>query len=149
MSALREPKPVTLRCPGCHRINRIDLSRKDGAPRCGSCGHLLRLDQPILVNESDFDRTIRDASVPILVDFYADWCGPCTMMAPTLDQMARDHAGAALILKIDTEIDQRLASRFSIRGIPTLIAFRDGRESGRHVGLAQRQELERLLGSIP
>lgn len=140
------PRPVTVRCPHCRRLNRIDLGRKDQAPKCGSCGRPFQLDHPLKVTGADFDRTIRDASVPVLVDFYADWCGPCKMMAPTLDQIARDSAGKALVLKVDTEQDQSLAARFSIRGIPTLIAFREGKESGRIVGLAQRADLERLIG---
>lgn len=141
-----DSKPVTIRCPHCQRLNRVDLGRAGHAPKCGSCSKPLRLDHPFKVTAADFDRTIKDAAVPVLVDFYADWCGPCKMMAPTLDQIARDRVGKALFLKVDTEHDKNLAARFAIRGIPTIIVFRNGQESGRHVGLAQRHELERLLG---
>jgi thioredoxin 1 len=79
------------------------------------------------------------------VDFYADWCGPCRMMAPALDEFARERTGEALVLKLDTDANPASAARFGIRGIPTLIAFRDGKESRRHVGMADRRVLDALV----
>ncbi len=81
------------------------------------------------------------------MDFYADWCGPCKMIAPIVDELAHDRAGQALFLKLDTDRSPGITERFGIRGIPTLIAFRKGTESGRQVGLAGRPELEALVGS--
>jgi thioredoxin 1 len=78
--------------------------------------------------DKDFDRTISGSSVPVLVDFYADWCGPCKIMAPTLDDFAGRKAGEALVLKLDTDANPATAARYGIRGIPTLISFRDGQE---------------------
>jgi thioredoxin len=98
------------------------------------------------VTDADFDRTIQGTSVPILVDFYADWCGPCRIMAPTLDDLAQKRTGESLVLKLDTDANQATAGRFGIRGIPTVIAFRDGKETGRHVGVADMKVLENLLG---
>jgi thioredoxin 1 len=98
------------------------------------------------VTDADFDRTIQGTSVPILVDFYADWCGPCRIMAPTLDDLAQKRTGESLVLKLDTDANQVTAGRFGIRGIPTVIAFRDGKETGRHVGVADMKVLENLLG---
>jgi len=89
---------------------------------------------------------IADAQVPVLVDFYADWCGPCRMMAPTLDDLAQKRAGEVLVLKLDTDANPLTASRFGIRGIPTVIAFQGGNERSRHVGVADLKILENLAG---
>lgn len=88
---------------------------------------------------------IEGASVPVVIDFYADWCGPCKIMAPTLASFAAARAGDVLVLKLDTDANPATPTRFDIRGIPTLIAFRDGRERYRHVGVADRQALDRLI----
>jgi thioredoxin 2 len=138
-------KPVTVRCPFCEQLNRVDLAKLSLGPKCGGCGRPLLLDRPVKATTADFDQTIADSSVPILVDFYADWCGPCRMMAPTLDQFASDRTGEVLVLKVDTDRDPGLSDRFGIRGIPTLIAFDRGKEIGRHVGMASRPQLERLV----
>jgi len=139
-------RPVVLACVFCARLNRVDLARLHNGPRCGECARPILLDRPVKISAASFDETIRSASVPVLVDFYADWCGPCRMLAPAIDELASMHAGHALVLKVDTDRDSELASRFQVRGIPTVVAFRNGAESGRHVGLARRTELESLLG---
>jgi thioredoxin 2 len=139
-------RKVTVRCSSCGRMNRVDLNRLANGPKCGGCGTPLPLDRPLHATGADFDQTIGSAEVPVLVDFYADWCGPCHMMAPTLDALAADKKGQVLVLKVDTEKDPALATRFDIRGLPTVVAFKDGKESGRQVGVAQRPVLERLLG---
>lgn len=139
-------KPVVVTCQFCGKANRVDLARLSAGPKCGECGRPIRLDRPLKVTDADFDRTIQGASVPVLVDFYADWCGPCRVMAPTLDDLAKQRTGDLLILKLDTDANQATASRFGIRGIPTTIAFRNGKETGRHVGVADLKALENLLG---
>jgi thioredoxin 2 len=140
-----QAKPVVVSCVFCGKANRVDLSRADAGPKCGECGRPIRLDRPLKVTDGDFERTIEGASVPVLVDFYADWCGPCHMMAPVLDDIARRRAGSALILKLDTDANPSTPARFGIRGIPTLIAFRNGTEHARHVGVAEAPALEKLL----
>jgi thioredoxin 1 len=103
------------------------------------------LDRPVKATSTDFDRTIETAAVPVVVDFYADWCAPCRRMAPILDQFAADRQGEVLVLKVDTDRDGRVSERFGIRGIPTLIAFRHGVESGRLVGVVSRADLDQLV----
>jgi thioredoxin 2 len=142
-------RPVVLPCVFCGRLNRIDLARLDDGPRCGECARPILLDRPVKVSAASFDEAIRSASVPVMVDFYADWCGPCRILGPVVDELARVHAGNVLVLKVDTDRDGELASRFEVRGIPTIVAFRNGAESGRHVGLAKRADLETLLGLAP
>jgi thioredoxin 2 len=147
MTAKTTPaRPVTVRCTFCATRNRIDLARLVDGPRCGSCKRPILLDRPIPVTEADFDETLRSAAVPVVVDFYADWCGPCRAMAPALDELAGRHAGHLLVTKLDADRFPALAQRFGIRGIPTLIAFDGGRELRRHVGMADLAALEALAG---
>jgi thioredoxin 2 len=139
-------KPTaTVRCPFCEKLNRVDLSRVQDRPKCGECGRPILLDRPLAVTDTDFDRVIADATVPVIVDFYADWCGPCKVMAPILDDFARERAGDVLVTKLDTERNRRTTERFAIRGIPTLIVFRNGREVARESGVLPAQRLAMLV----
>jgi thioredoxin 2 len=142
--ATQTSRPVVVKCVFCSTANRVDLARLSEGPKCGKCGRPIRLDRPLEVTDADFEKTIKGSTVPVLVDFHADWCGPCKMMAPALDEFARRHVGEALVLKLDTDANPATASRLGIRGIPTLIVFEHGRESRRHVGAAQLPELEQL-----
>jgi len=126
---------VTLPCPSCGRWNRIAAKRITDGPKCGVCSAPLRLDHPVLLTDATFDRVLRETTLPVLVDFYADWCGPCRMMAPAVDELARSSAGSVLVAKLDTDASQRVAARFQIRGIPTVIVFRNGREVRRQSGV--------------
>jgi thioredoxin 2 len=138
-------KPVLVRCAICSTLNRVDLARLDDRPKCANCKKPLALDRPQKVTDADFQKIVDAASVPALVDFYADWCGPCHMMAPVLDEIALARKGDVLVLKLDTDANPATAQRFGIRGIPTLIAFKQGREARRHTGVADRKTLESLL----
>jgi len=97
------------------------------------------------VNEEDFGRLVADAEVPVLVDFHADWCGPCKTMAPALDDLARDRSGRLLVAKLDTDANPGVTERFGIRGIPTLIVFRDGNEAGRVTGAVPIGDITTLI----
>ncbi|HEX5818497.1 MAG TPA: thioredoxin [Gemmatimonadales bacterium] len=144
MSSSTISRRAIVRCPFCDTANRVDLVRLADGPRCGGCQRPLRLDRPLVATDATLDQLLQGAEVPVLVDFYADWCGPCKVMAPTLDGFAHDRAGEVLVLKLDTDANPIAAQRFGIRGIPTLIAFRGGKESGRHVGATDRATLEQL-----
>ncbi|HET9581883.1 MAG TPA: thioredoxin domain-containing protein [Gemmatimonadota bacterium] len=139
------PPRVVVPCPFCGRLNAVDLSRLGDRPSCGACRRPVLLDRPIQLSDAIFDRVIGGSEVPVLVDFHADWCGPCRVMAPTIDELAADRAGRALIGKLDTDRNPATASRFGIRGIPTSIVFRDGREAARRTGAIGRIELDALL----
>jgi len=136
---------ATVPCPFCGTLNRIDLARVQDRPKCGSCGRPILLDRPIAVADDNFERVIASTEVPVVVDFYADWCGPCKVVAPILDQFAHDRSGQAVVVKLDTDRNQRTSERFGIQGIPTLIVFRGGQETARHVGLVQRAQLDGLV----
>jgi thioredoxin 2 len=125
---------ITVRCPFCLTLNRIDLARAADRPRCGKCERPLLLDRPIKVSQEDFPRTVLESDAPVLVDFYADWCAPCKVVAPVVDELAHDNVGRLLVAKVDSDHAPQLSMQMGIRGIPTLILFNDGAEIGRVVG---------------
>jgi thioredoxin 2 len=132
-------KKVTVACPFCGKLNRVAVARAADRPICGECGKPLLMDRPLAANDANLDKIVSGADVPVLVDFYADWCGPCKVMAPVLDEIARTYMGRVLVLKLDTDRNPQASARYGIRGIPTLILFRSGREAGRQVGAVPRQ----------
>ncbi|MGV3707854.1 MAG: thioredoxin [Gemmatimonas sp.] len=136
---------VVVRCATCSTLNRVDLGRLADKPKCSRCANALPLDRPLLATDADFQRYLDGAVVPVVVDFYADWCGPCRAMAPMLESFARQQAGNVLVLKVDTDANPATARRFNIASIPTIIVFRNGREARRQVGVASRGVLDALL----
>ena len=141
----RDAAHVTLACGACGRWNRIAAQRMSDGPKCGACGAPLGLDHPVPLSDATFDRVIRESGLPVLVDFYADWCGPCRMMAPAVEELARTTAGQALVAKLDTDASQMVAARFRLRGIPTVIVFRDGREASRQTGVMPLAALREMV----
>lgn len=117
-------------CPRCQKRNRVP-SAASGVPRCGSC----RAPLPWLVpaSDADFD-AVADTSLPVLVDLWAPWCGPCRMIAPVLETLARERAGQIKVAKVNVDENPRLASRFAALSIPTLVLLREGHEVSRQVG---------------
>ena len=134
MSKPEAKTTVTVRCQFCSKLNKVDFARASDRPKCGECQKPILLDRPVKVLPDDFDQIVLQSGVPVLVDFYADWCAPCKMVAPLVDELARTHVGKVLFAKVDTDIAPHLSSTFAIRGIPTLILFEDGAEVGRSVG---------------
>jgi thioredoxin 2 len=144
--SLKTERVAVVPCAFCGTLNRIDLTKLSKGPKCAKCHRPILLDRPIKVTTANYDKTQQGTTVPVLVDFYADWCGPCHMMAPALDEFAKEHAGAALVLKLDTDAEPTIAARYGIRGIPTLIVFEEGKEKARHVGVADLKVLQTLVG---
>lgn len=137
-----------IECPFCATLNRVDLGRLDDRPKCGACSRPMLLDRPQVASDDTLEQILRGTDVPVVVDFYADWCGPCRVMAPILDDVARDRAGQVLFVKLDTDQNPAMAERYAIRGIPTLVLFSQAREAARRVGVVSRRELEELLDSV-
>jgi thioredoxin 2 len=136
---------LTVRCQFCNTWNRIDASKVAAGPKCGKCGKPILLERPILLDDETFTRTINESTVPVAVDFYADWCGPCRMMAPAVDALASHLQGKALVGKLNTDHSSRTASGFNIRGIPTTIVFRGGKEVARQSGAMPLEGLKQLM----
>jgi thioredoxin 2 len=148
MTATGKPRAearAVVPCAFCSKLNRIDLTKLANGPRCANCHRPILLDRPIKVADASYDAVLQGTTVPVLVDFYADWCGPCHMMAPTLDDFAKRNAGQALVLKLDTDASPQIAGRYGIRGIPTVILFDKGTERGRHVGVVDLEKLQALM----
>ncbi len=136
---------VTVPCLFCDTLNRVALDKLDQGPRCGQCRRPILLDRPVKVGDASFARVIQDTEVPVVVDFYADWCGPCKAMAPVFDAFAAEQEGKALVAKLDTDRNPVTSQQYEVRSIPTLIVFAHGKEAARQVGLVPKATLEALL----
>lgn len=138
---------MELACPHCLAINRVPDDRLSNGPKCGQCGTFLLPGKPVDLTADSFDRFIARAGLPVLVDFWAGWCGPCKMMAPVFQQMAAEMATRVRFAKVDTEAHPQVSMRYHIKGIPSLILFRNGAEAARSAGAMDAHALQRWLAS--
>lgn len=139
---------LTVPCPFCGTKNRVRAARVDDRPKCGECGRPILLDRPVKAGDASFDGVLAGTDVPVLVDFYADWCAPCRMLAPSLDTIAHERRGALLVLKVDTDAAPALSQRFAIRSIPMLALFRGGAELARQTGVLPKPQLDAWIDAV-
>jgi thioredoxin 2 len=140
--------PAIRTCKNCGQKNRLAANHLADTGRCGACKNPLPpLDEPLQVDATLFDEIVQSSSVPILVDFWADWCGPCRAAAPEVARTAKDMAGHAIVLKVDTDKHQQLAARYSVRGIPNFAVFASGKLVQQQAGVVDHTVMEGWLKS--
>ena len=133
-------------CPHCGATNRLPPSRVSDDPVCGRCGKALLEGVPVELNDANFDAVVAKTDLPVLVDFWAPWCGPCRMMAPAFAQAATQLKGRALLVKVNSDENPALSQRYGIRSIPTLVRLQQGRETQRQSGAVPVANIVALAG---
>jgi thioredoxin 2 len=140
--------PIHIVCGHCDSVVRLPSDRLDDAPRCPKCHNPIFEGKPINLTEASFDQHLGRNDLPVVVDFWAPWCGPCIAMAPHFETAARELGRKLRFAKLNTQDEPSPANRFNIRGIPTMIVFRGGKEIARQTGAMDLRSLTRWLGSV-
>ena len=152
MTTATNARHLTLQCQFCGVWNRVDAARAADRPKCGKCGKPMLLDRPVKVSDETFQRTIAESEIPVLVDVYADWCGPCKIIAPAVDELARTHQGRLLVTKLDGDAAPATVTAFGIRGYPTVLLFDGGKEAARQTGVPRGgsalQMLQEMIAKV-
>lgn len=139
---------LVVACPNCGAKNRVRLDAAlDRQPVCGQCKQALPApsSEPVTITDANFAQIVEASPVPVLLDLWAAWCGPCRMIAPTIEALARELAGKVLVGKLDVDANRRVAAKFGVQGIPTLLILKDGKEVERMVGVQSREAILRQL----
>jgi thioredoxin 2 len=140
---------IVRNCASCGKPNRIPAKHIADTGKCGACkAALAPVSEPIAVGPAEFDEIVRQSKVPVLVDFWAAWCGPCRLAAPHVEQTARDMAGRAVVLKVDTEAHPSLAARYSVRGIPNFAVFARGELQFQQAGLVDASTMKSWIARV-
>ena len=132
-------------CPHCNTVNRIPTARLGEGPRCGRCRRPLFNGHPLDLTAASFQQHIGRSDIPVVVDFWAPWCGPCKMMAPAFEQAARQLEPRVRLAKVNTDVEQALGAQFGIRSIPTMALFKHGREAARQAGAMGASDILRWV----
>ena len=142
---------LILACSGCGTRNRVPLSRIDDMPKCGKCRTVLpveNLSHPVTVTDATFDREVLRSTLPVLVDCWAPWCGPCRMVGPVLDELAVTYRGRVKIAKLNVDENSQIGSRYSISSVPTLFLVKNGRIIDTLMGALPKEQLESQIARI-
>ena len=136
---------MQLVCPHCAALNRVADNRPASQANCGKCHKSLFTASALPVSQAMFDRMLTKSDLPMVVDFWADWCGPCKMIAPILEQVAEEYKDRLILAKLDVEENQNIATQYAVRSIPTLMLFKGGDVQVQHVGMLSKGQLGQLL----
>ena len=128
-------------CPHCMAVNRIPAERLGDNPKCGKCKNPLFTGHPVELNDQTFAKFVSKNDIPVVVDFWAEWCGPCKMMAPAFAEASAQLAPNVILAKLNTEVAQQTAAQFGIRSIPSIIMFKQGKEVARQAGALNTQQI--------